>query len=121
MIAHETAAHGRRGRIAGALALATAFAWGTVGALHAAGPAVMEQRDITFVPNKISIRAGESVTLVNADVFGHNVYSDSEGGRFDIGLQESGTAVPVTFEEPGTFRLYCRIHPKMRAIVDVLP
>lgn len=110
-----------RTRILAALALVTIGAWAAVGTLWAAAPVIMEQADITFRPKKVTIRAGESVTFVNADVFGHNVYSDTEGGRFDIGLQESGTQVPVTFDRPGTYKLLCRIHPKMRAIVEVLP
>ncbi|UUX51221.1 plastocyanin/azurin family copper-binding protein [Nisaea acidiphila] len=108
-----------RTRIARSLALATAGAWLSVGALSAATPAVIEQAGIAFRPKAVTIKAGEHVLFLNSDVFGHNVYSDTEGGAFDIGLQNSGSEVAVTFENPGRFILRCRIHPKMRATVTV--
>ena len=93
------------------LALTAATSWLAVGGLYAATPVVIEQ--------SITIKAGDTVTFLNSDVFGHNVYSDSEGGAFDIGLQSTGAEVPVTFENPGRFILQCRIHPRMRAEVIV--
>ncbi|WP_420403840.1 cupredoxin domain-containing protein [Nisaea sp.] len=108
-----------RRRIVHRLALAAAGAWLTVGGLYAATPVVIEQAGIAFLPKAVTIRAGEQVVFLNSDVFGHNVYSDSAGGAFDIGLQNSGSEVAVTFENPGRFTLRCRIHPKMRAVVTV--
>lgn len=108
-----------RRRIAATLALATAGAWATVGGLYAATPTVIEQAGIEFLPKAVTIKAGEQVVFLNSDVFGHNVYSDTEGGAFDIGLQNSRSEVAVTFDNPGRFTLRCRIHPKMRAVVTV--
>ena len=110
--------NGRR-RLVTLLALTTAAGWLTVGGLYAATPLVIEQSGIAFLPKAISIKTGDTVTFLNSDVFGHNVYSDSEGGAFDIGLQSTGAKVPVTFDNPGRFILYCRIHPRMRAEVTV--
>ena len=101
------------------LALTAATSWLAVGGLYAATPVVIEQSGIAFLPKSITIKAGDTVTFLNSDVFGHNVYSDSEGGAFDIGLQSTGAEVPVTFENPGRFILQCRIHPRMRAEVIV--
>ncbi len=103
------------------LALTTAACWLSVGGLYAATPFVIEQSGIAFQPKSITIKAGDTVTFLNSDVFGHNVYSDSEDGEFDIGLQSNGSEVPVIFENPGRFILQCRIHPRMRAEVIVTP
>tara|TARA_E500000318_G_scaffold85341_3_gene81351 strand:- start:4053 stop:4418 length:366 start_codon:yes stop_codon:yes gene_type:complete len=108
-----------RRRIVAVLALTTATGWLTVGGLYAATPLVIEQSGIAFLPKTVTIKEGDTVTFLNSDVFGHNVYSDSDGGEFDIGLQSTGAEVPVTFENAGRFTLYCRIHPRMRAVVIV--
>ena len=84
-------------------------------------PFIMEQRDIAFAPRTVTIKVGDQVTFRNEDPFGHNVYSPSLNGIFDIGLQEPGTETPVTFTQPGEFIIQCRIHPKMRAKVVVEP
>lgn len=89
------------------------------GSSIAGGPIIMEQRDIAFSPRTVTIKVGDQVTFRNEDPFGHNVYSPSQNGIFDIGLQEPGTETPVTFTQPGEFIIQCRIHPKMRAKVVV--
>jgi len=77
------------------------------------------QRDITFVPERIEIKAGSPVVFVNDDRFGHNVYSETSGADFDIGRQPAGQRTPVVFRRAGTFEIRCRIHPKMKLDVVV--
>lgn len=77
------------------------------------------QKDIAFHPGRVEIKAGGSVTFINEDPFGHNVYSDSPGGEFDIGRQQVGQKNVITFKNPGTFIAECRIHPKMRLEIVV--
>ncbi len=108
-------------RIIAVLSLTTVTGWLTVGGLYAATPVVIEQSGIAFLPKTVTVKAGDTVTFLNSDVFGHNVYSDSDGGEFDIGLQPGGAKTPVTFENPGHFNLRCRIHPRMRAEIVVTP
>lgn len=77
------------------------------------------QREITFVPERIELKAGSPVVFVNDDRFGHNVYSETSGADFDIGRQPAGQRTPVVFRRAGTFEVRCRIHPKMRLEVVV--
>jgi len=91
------------------------------GSSAAEDPIVIAQRDISFAPRSVTIKVGDQVTFRNEDPFGHNVYSPSMNGVFDIGLQDPGTETPVTFTAPGEFVIQCRIHPKMRAKVQVQP
>ena len=79
------------------------------------------QKDISFNPNRVEIKAGGTVTFINEDPFGHNVYSESAGGEFDIGRQQMGQKNVITFRRPGTFIAECRIHPKMRLEIVVTP
>lgn len=77
------------------------------------------QKDIAFHPERVEMKAGGTVTFINEDPFGHNVYSESTGGEFDLGRQQPGQKNVVTFKRPGTFVAECRIHPKMRLEIVV--
>ena len=79
----------------------------------------VEQRDRSFGVTELEVKAGDTVTFVNNDIYGHNVYSDTEGAIFDIGLQEPGETRDVTFDEAVVAKLRCRIHPRMRLQVTV--
>jgi plastocyanin len=82
---------------------------------------VIVQQGIAFKPGQVTVKAGGRVTFRNEDPFGHNVYSPSKGGIFDIGLQAPDSETAVTFRETGEYIIQCRIHPKMRAVVTVTP
>jgi plastocyanin len=102
--------------VAAAAVLATHLAFA-----DAPSSTTVTQQDIAFHPNHVEIKAGGTVTFVNQDPFGHNVYSESPGGEFDLGRQKDGQKDVVTFKKPGTFIAECRIHPKMRLEIVVTP
>lgn len=91
------------------------------GSVGAQAPVIIAQRDIAFAPRSVTIQVGDQVLFRNEDPFGHNVYSPSLGGVFDIGLQDPFGETPVRFTQPGEYIIQCRIHPKMRATVTVMP
>jgi plastocyanin len=78
-----------------------------------AAEATVVQRDIDFEPKEVRIRTGGQVIFVNEDRFGHNVYSETAGGEFDVGRQGPNTRIGVPFRRAGTFTVMCRIHPRM--------
>lgn len=82
---------------------------------------VIVQQGIAFKPGKATVKVGGQITFRNEDPFGHNVYSPSKGGIFDIGLQAPESETAVAFKEVGEYIIQCRIHPKMRAVVTVTP
>jgi plastocyanin len=101
---------------------ALAFAGGSlVLAQGAPAEAVVVQRDIDFDAKNVTIRAGGQIVFVNEDRFGHNVFSETAGGEFDIGRQGPNTRVSVPFRRAGTFAVLCRIHPRMSMTVVVVP
>ena len=52
----------------------------------------------------------------------HNVFSNSEAKKFDLGLYKPGDSVePVEFDTPGAVRLRCSIHRYMDGVVYVTP
>jgi plastocyanin len=101
------------------VAVAAMSALGTRLVLAQAAETVVMQKDIAFSPDKLNIKVGQTVVFVNQDPFGHNVYSESAGGEFDIGRQQTGQRSPVVFRRAGTFEAKCRIHPRMRLEIVV--
>ncbi len=107
--------------LAAAIGVAGGFsAANFVFAQAAPGEAVVVQRDIDFDKHAVTIRAGGQVVYVNEDRFGHNVFSETPGGEFDIGRQAPNSRVGVPFRRPGTFTVNCRIHPRMEMTVTVV-
>ncbi len=94
-------------------AIASFAAAQTLLAQSPANEATVVQRDIDFDVKEARIRAGGQVVFVNGDPFGHNVYSESSGGEFDVGRQGPNTRIAVPFRRAGIFAVKCRIHPRM--------
>jgi plastocyanin len=83
------------------------------------GRARITQRNETFVPHALAIRAGTTVDFPNEDETYHNVFSLSKARRFDLGRYEAGKSKPVRFDTPGIVRVFCDIHSHMSAFVLV--
>ncbi|HZX97841.1 MAG TPA: carboxypeptidase regulatory-like domain-containing protein [Myxococcales bacterium] len=79
------------------------------------------QHDSQFEPRATWVHAGDSVDFVNRDNIYHNVFSSTDGSRFDLGLYRGGLKKTVQLQTPGEVDVYCNIHPEMRAKVLVLP
>ncbi len=102
--------------------LSAAVLLGTSGAMivMAADPAAtISQKGRNFTPDDITVEKGDMVRFVNDDFYGHNVYSETEGADFDIGLQPPGEERDVVLEKLGIVDVRCRIHPRMRMKITV--
>jgi cytochrome c peroxidase len=78
----------------------------------------VRQRDKQFAPRAVRLHAGETLTVVNDDTRTHNVRMDGEE-PFNSGAQEPGQTARIPFPSPGTFKVYCGIHPAMQLTVSV--
>ena len=83
-------------------------------------PAVLEQRQLQFLPHVLAVQVGTRVKFPNEDRVFHNVFSYHEGKRFDLGLYPVGAVKDVDFNQPGLSRIFCNIHPQMAAYVMVV-
>jgi plastocyanin len=81
----------------------------------------LSQRNKTFQPHVLAVPLGSTVDFPNNDPIYHNVFSLSGPQPFDLGLYRAGETRPRTFTSPGTYRVFCNIHPQMTAIVVVAP
>jgi plastocyanin len=74
-------------------------------------------QDFMFMPMQLRIKAGSSVTWVNQDDEPHTVVG--EAGLFRSGALDTAMAFTFRFEKPGTYQVFCSIHPQMKATVIV--
>ena len=79
------------------------------------------QKSATFSPHVLPVLAGTTVEWPNNDDIYHNVFSDSDLARFDLGLYKGNpTNKWVKFEHPGRVDVFCSIHENMHCIVLVM-
>ena len=73
----------------------------------------------TFTPSTLTIPAGTTVTFT--DTAGHTVTEGTDGVAVDKPIvdEDGGSDVPVTFDEPGTYNITCKIHPSMNMTITV--
>ena len=83
--------------------------------------AVIEQRDRQFVTQTVVIPQGSEVSFPNFDPIFHNVFSLSKARSFDLGNYSKSQTRIVKFRKPGFVKVYCHLHPDMRAVVVVTP
>jgi len=80
----------------------------------------MEQKNKSFNPHLLVIPLGSTVEFPNLDPFFHNVFSQFNGKRFDLGLYEAGSTRVVHFDHEGISYLFCNIHSQMAAVIVTL-
>lgn len=80
----------------------------------------MEQKNKNFTPHILVVPLGSTVEFPNLDPFFHNVFSQFNGKRFDLGLYEAGSTRVVHFDHEGISYLFCNIHSQMAAVIVTL-
>lgn len=83
-------------------------------------PAVVNQKELLFVPHVLVIPMGTTVEFPNSDPVSHNVFSISETKRFNFGLYPRGVKRSMNFNQPGVVVLLCNVHLGMSAYIVVV-
>jgi len=73
-----------------------------------------------FVPQSVTINAGQYVTWKNVDAISHTTTEDT-ATLWNSGTLSAGTSYARYFGTPGTFTYHCAIHPSMTGTVVVNP
>jgi plastocyanin len=81
--------------------------------------AVMDQRNLTFVPDVLVVQAGTAVDFPNSDQVRHQVYSFSDTKNFQLALYAGRAHAPVVFNRAGLVTLGCNIHDSMLGYIYV--
>jgi plastocyanin/DNA-binding beta-propeller fold protein YncE len=75
--------------------------------------------DLAFQPHTLIVATGATITWQNEDTVAHTVSSGE--GWFDSGQLAAGESFDHQFDQPGTFRYGCGIHPQMEGVIIVMP
>jgi plastocyanin len=109
----------RDGRGVGEAVVTATPAAANAGASPTLKSAVMDQRNLAFVPRVLVVGVGTSVEFPNDDSVSHQVYSFSAAKRFQLPLYKGEVHPPVTFDRPGLVVLGCNIHDGMVGYIYV--
>ncbi len=80
----------------------------------------VDQRDLRFEPDMLTIKAGDSVVFTDTDRITHDVtIVNPDGTSQDKGMSTFNQHITVKFDKPGVYLVHCRIHPDMKATITV--
>jgi plastocyanin len=94
------------------------------GSASGGGGANVSMKDIQFSPNKLTVKAGQTITFTNEESVPHDVHKESgPGGDFasggDGGMQQ-GDTFKLKLDKPGTYKYVCHVHaPGMSGTITV--
>ena len=111
-------------RTISSLRIATALAVMLLGAAAAlaaqpapAADAEIEIDQFAFVPQRITVKAGTTVTWINEDDAPHTVASSNK--LFKSKALDTQDKFSFTFTTPGTYAYFCSVHPHMTGVIVV--
>ena len=83
--------------------------------------AIMDQKDLVFIPHVLVVLKGTTVDYLNSDDVRHNVFSpDAIADKMNLGMWPRGEVRPYTFNKLGDAVMLCNVHAEMEAYVVVL-
>ncbi len=85
----------------------------------ATGSVTVGQRGLAFSVPNLTVAPGTTVTFNNDDTTSHNILVTGNGVNLNSGMQAPGVPFRAPFLRPGTYRVGCAIHPRMRMNVTV--
>jgi plastocyanin len=75
-------------------------------------------KNFEYVPQNVTIHAGEEITFVNDDDEAHTVSATDK--TFDSGGLDTNQKWQYVFKTPGKFNYFCEMHPYMKGTVTVI-
>lgn len=107
--------------MAGVLSLVGSFVLGD-GARTGAQPASPNANEIViqnfaFEPATLTVKAGTKVTWINRDDDPHTATAVDK--KFNSKTLDTGEQFSMEFDQPGTYKYYCALHPRMTGEVVV--
>lgn len=84
-----------------------------------AADAQVKIANFTFDPPTLTVKAGTTVTWINADDIPHLV--SEKDGKFHSSALDTNDKFSQTFSTAGTVEYFCAIHPHMTGRIVVTP
>jgi plastocyanin len=74
--------------------------------------------NLVVSPLEATAKVGDTVELINKDILAHT--ATARNGDFDVTMPPKKT-VTFVLKKAGTVEYYCRFHPNMKAVLNVVP
>ena len=75
--------------------------------------------DFAFGPGTITVKRGTTVTWTNKDDDAHTVVSAADPKLWKSPALDTDDHFSFTFNDPGTYKYFCSVHPRMQGTVVV--
>ena len=79
----------------------------------------VEIDNFIFKPAELTVNAGTTVTWVNKDDVPHTATAKGKSPAFDSKALDTDEKFSFTFDQPGVYSYYCKVHPHMTGKVIV--
>jgi plastocyanin len=81
-------------------------------------PGTVSIDNFTFTPQKLTVKAGTTVTWINKDDIPHGIASSDNAFGKSKAL-DTDNSHSFTFTTPGTYAYFCYVHPHMTGTIVV--
>lgn len=88
----------------------------TAAAVHTDHAAEIDQKDMAFVPARVSVKVGETVLIKNSETA---IHTGNVNGKNVTGNMKKGDSTAWTAKTPGEYAVTCDYHPQMKATIVV--
>ena len=75
--------------------------------------------DFVYDPDPSAVRAGQKISVPNADAAPHTITDAGSGKAFDSGTIKGKATGSLTIDKPGSYRYICELHPFMKGEITV--
>jgi len=75
--------------------------------------------DFVYDPTPATVRAGQKISVPNADAAPHTITDGGSSKAFDSGTIKGKATGSVTIDKPGTYAYICEFHPFMKGEITV--
>jgi plastocyanin len=89
------------------------------GAAATSSSATIKIVDFVYDPDPATVRAGQAISIPNADAAPHTITDAESGKAFDSGTIKGRATGSLTIDEPGSYRYICEFHPFMKGQITV--
>jgi plastocyanin len=81
--------------------------------------ATIKIADFVYDPTPATVKAGQKISIPNADAAPHTITDGGSGKVFDSGTIKGKATGSLTIDKPGTYKYICEFHPFMKGELTV--